>query len=96
MPRKKPAPKSMDVKDILAARHTTHGDFGDVAKFSQEMRGYYRMQPGWRRLSSVQQETIEYIIHKHARIMNGDPNFRDHWVDQVGYLERVIERLPEE
>jgi hypothetical protein len=33
------------------------------------------------------------IMHKIARIMNGDPNYRDSWVDIAGYAQIVADRI---
>ena len=33
------------------------------------------------------------ISHKIARIMNGDPNYADNWIDIAGYATLVANRL---
>jgi hypothetical protein len=33
------------------------------------------------------------ICHKIARILNGDPNYADSWVDIAGYAQLVADRL---
>ncbi len=33
------------------------------------------------------------IFHKIARIINGDPNYADSWVDIAGYATLVANRL---
>lgn len=33
------------------------------------------------------------ICHKMARIINGDPNYRDSWDDVAGYATLVAKRL---
>jgi hypothetical protein len=33
------------------------------------------------------------VVHKIARILNGDVNFRDSWYDQLGYLQLVVNRM---
>jgi hypothetical protein len=38
-------------------------------------------------------EALEMICVKMARIMNGDPLYRDNWVDIAGYAKLVSDRL---
>jgi hypothetical protein len=33
------------------------------------------------------------IMHKVARILNGDPNYADNWIDIAGYATLVADRL---
>jgi len=33
------------------------------------------------------------VVHKIARILNGDPNYDDSWVDISGYTKLVADRL---
>lgn len=33
------------------------------------------------------------IFHKIARILNGDPNYADSWVDIAGYAKLVADEL---
>lgn len=58
---------------------------GDVVSQSLQMK--------WDSLSSDQQEALEMIAHKIARILNGNPNKIDSWEDIAGYAILVAERL---
>ena len=85
-------------KDILEERQKTHGDFTNVAAFSQTMKAFCREQMYWPCLSCEQRESIDNIIQKMARVFAGDPNFADHWADIAGYAtlsERVCIRKGE-
>jgi len=44
-------------------------------------------------LAADQREALEMIAHKIARIINGDPNYADSWVDIAGYAKLVSDRL---
>jgi hypothetical protein len=52
-----------------------------------------REQDGWRRLKSHQKESLDMIAHKISRILNGDPQHRDSWVDIAGYAQITAERI---
>lgn len=44
-------------------------------------------------LANDQQEALDMIFHKIGRIINGDPNYADSWVDIAGYAKLVADRL---
>jgi len=47
-------------------------------------------------LNNDQREALEMIAHKIARILNGDPNYADNWIDIAGYATLVANRLEKE
>ena len=85
-----------DVDATLAERGSRYGKFKDHAKITQE-----RKQAIFRHMDSVsrveldhdQQEALEMICHKIGRIVNGDPDYADSWVDIAGYAKLVADRL---
>jgi hypothetical protein len=44
-------------------------------------------------LAPDQQESLDMILHKIGRIVNGDPDYDDSWVDIAGYAKLVADRL---
>ena len=38
-------------------------------------------------------EALDMICHKMGRIVNGDPNYADNWIDIAGYAKLVADRL---
>lgn len=77
----------------LAERGKTHGDYRDVARISQLLRGTMVQGKNWDSLNAVQRESLEMIVHKMARILSGDNNHLDHWHDIAGYALLVEEEL---
>ena len=88
----------MNINEILAERSKTHGDFKDHAKTAQQLKFTLREQSkDWQiNFSYTQQEALEMICHKIARIVAGDPNFADHWRDIAGYATLVADELEEQ
>ena len=88
----------MNNNEILAERSKTHGDFKDHAKTAQQLKFTLREQSkDWQiNFSYTQQEALEMICHKIARIVAGDPNFADHWRDIAGYATLVADELEEQ
>jgi hypothetical protein len=85
------AHEMLDEKDptsiLLNARGKTHGDFAVHANITQSLKDVMRIMSGWNQLTDCQKESLEMIAHKIGRILAGDPNFADHWVDLAGYSE---------
>jgi hypothetical protein len=79
---------------ITKVRAKTHGDFASVARCAQSMRNFARDNMDKGHLSYQQQEALDMIFLKLARIMRGDPNEKDHWDDIAGYAYLGSQRLP--
>ncbi len=82
-----------DINETLAERAKTHGHFESQAQICQALTGMARSRHGWHSLEDDQRESLEMIIHKIARILNGNPNVKDHWHDIAGYAILVANRL---
>ena len=81
----------LTVDAVLDQRHQTHGAFMDVAAVAVGMRQIIRdRRPD---LMPDQEEALTLICTKIARIVNGDPNEREHWLDVAGYAQLVADRL---
>lgn len=87
------APAEEEKKDILEERQETHGEFKDVASISQTLKIYFRAQSTWDALTFVQQEALDNIAQKIARIFAGNHNFADHWVDIQGYAKLAQQEI---
>ncbi len=82
----------MNINDTLAEREKTHGSFETHAQISQKLKLVcYTFSQS--ELSQDQKEAIDMICHKLARILNGNPNYHDHWHDIAGYATLVANRL---
>ena len=85
----------VSVTDTLEERGKRYGTFEEHAQIAQTLKSYINVQLRNRHkcLAHDQQEAIEMICHKLARIINGDPNYADSWHDIAGYAQLVAERL---
>lgn len=81
----------MKLADTLSERGTTHGDFTDNSRVSQELKAILHCENA--NLTDVQREAIDMICHKLARIVCGNPNHKDHWHDIAGYAKLVEDRI---
>jgi hypothetical protein len=84
-----------DVDQILDSRAKDYGKFIDGAEIMQMLKrlvhGY--IEARGTQLAFDQREAIDMIIHKLGRIINGNPDKVDHWVDVAGYSTLVADRL---
>jgi hypothetical protein len=83
-----------DVVELLDTRAKTHGDYADVARLAQIMKGdfrYYGVK--FEELTMAQKEALDMIASKIGRILSGDPNEIDHWRDIAGYAQLVVREL---
>lgn len=78
---------------MLAERGSRYGTFADHAAICQALKDVMHATPGWQRLTPDQKEALEMNAHKTARILNGDPNYKDSWDDIIGYTKLVADRL---
>jgi len=84
---------AININDMLAGREARYGTFEGHARISQGLKAVMHEQSGWDRLKPDQREALEMVQHKIARILNGDPDYLDNWVDLVGYSQLVVNRL---
>ena len=89
------ASRLKDISDTLDERGTRYGLFVGQADASQALKRvvYSILDDRGTRVENDQLEALEMICHKMARIMNGDPNYSDSWLDIAGYATLVADRL---
>jgi len=85
---------SDEISDLLKDREKTHGDFSTVAYLAQVIKTDLRVGGNsWDDLSAHQQEALDMIATKMARIVCGDFTAVDHWLDIEGYARLARECL---
>lgn len=79
----------------LIERGSRYGLFMHHAEVTQALKATIRQQLEAREktLSFDQVEALEMICHKIGRIVNGDPDYADSWVDIAGYAKLIADRL---
>ena len=84
-------PKSVDA--VLNERGGRYGTFESNAKTCQLLKNVLHAQDGWYRLSYVQREAVEMIMHKISRLVNGDGTYLDTVVDISGYNQLMLDHM---
>jgi hypothetical protein len=90
-----PEPQETDIDGTLDERAQDYGKFKDGAAL---MQGIKRLLADHARahdktFADDQWEALEMIVHKMARIVNGNPDKVDSWTDIAGYAKLVADRL---
>jgi len=83
-----------NVTAVLAERSHTHGDFAENAKCSQHLKSVV-FEHGNMLLTPVQREALDNICQKMSRIITGNPNHKDSWVDIAGYATLAAREIPD-
>ena len=95
MPMPELIQEDTNIDETLDARAQDYGKFKDGAALMQAMKrtlaDHARMHN--KTFADDQWEALEMIVHKMARIVNGNPDKVDHWVDIAGYAKLVADRL---
>jgi len=84
------------ITDTLKERGVVYGEFCTQAQVVQALKQAMRNSrggAGWNNLTAPMQESLDMIAHKIGRILNGDPSYKDSWVDIEGYAHLVSEQL---
>ena len=81
------------IEEVLNQRQATYGSFTKNAEISQMMKYFMTQGTNYKQMPVPHREALEMIVHKIARIVNGDPNYIDNWVDIIGYSQLVIEEI---
>lgn len=84
-----------DVAKTLKERGSRYGDFSDNARVHQALLRVMMAEPGWENLSDVHKTALDVFCQKQARILNGDPNYKDNWHDIGGYSKLAEDRCTE-
>lgn len=80
------------MSETLSERGARYGDFTDHAIIAQNMQDVMRRTQGWDILTPVKKQALTVIADKIARILNGDPDYRDNWHDIQGYAKLAEDR----
>ena len=82
-----------NVNETLENRGSRYGTFERNADTTQFLKEFFRNHPSWNGMRRYQKESLEMIAHKIARILNGDPDYDDSWIDIAGYATLVAKEL---
>jgi hypothetical protein len=88
-------PNKEQVDTILDVRGTNYGTFLSLSQVTQRLKAVAHNFAGQnnKTFDADQAEALDMIFTKVGRILNGDSNHIDSWIDIAGYATLVADRL---
>ena len=84
---------SNEISAVLAERGNRYGRFDAHALLTQQIKLAFSFGRNWDNLPVDSKEALEMIAHKIGRVLNGDPDYADSWIDIAGYAKLVADRI---
>ena len=86
----------MNISDTLEKRGKKYGIYTEVSSTAQRLKEVVRSAGSWKNMEDNMKESIDMICNKLARIVNGNPYYRDSWHDIAGYATLIEDDLKED
>ncbi len=81
------------VAGVLKERGSTHGKFRDNGRIAQAIKRAIQSGPKYEELTDTQKEAMSYIAGKMSRIVSGNPDHADNWLDIQGFAGLILGEL---
>lgn len=78
---------------VLSERGSRYGTLMSNATISQNLKEILHNSTNWEAMPPDMKEALHMIVHKISRIVEGDFNYDDSWIDISGYSTLIVERL---
>lgn len=83
----------ISTEEILEQRGERYGEYINVATTSRKIKEVLSCGVGHPPPDYDMQESMDMIANKLARIVNGDPYYKDSWQDIAGYAMLIVHKL---
>ena len=78
---------------VLSERGSRYGSLMSNATISQGLKEIIHSSTNWEAMPPDMREALDMIVHKISRIVEGDFDYDDSWIDISGYSTLIVERL---
>ena len=78
---------------VLSERGSRYGTLMSNATISQGLKEILHRSSNWEAMPPDMREALDMIVHKISRIVEGDFDYDDSWIDISGYSTLIVERL---
>lgn len=82
-----------ELATVLSERGSRYGSLMSNATISQNLKEILHNSTNWEAMPPDMKEALHMIVHKISRIVEGDFNYDDSWIDISGYSTLIVERL---
>jgi len=83
----------ISTEEILDQRGERYGEYTNVATTSRTIKEAIVNGSNIEAAGDDMRESMDMIANKLARIVNGDPYYKDSWQDIAGYAMRIGHKL---
>jgi len=84
---------SQESEKIIAERSEQYGAWRSQGAIAQSLKQAVRNGESWKSMLPCQRESIDMCLHKISRIVNGNYNNRDSWLDAGAYMQLTVIEL---
>ncbi len=92
----KPKESEKERLKVLVEREKHYGSYASMAKLHNKLQRAIRTHENFENLSNEIKLSLEMILHKVARCVNGDYKHKDNFIDIQGYSALALESLERE
>lgn len=85
--------RNKEMEKIHQERKNNYGSFKVNAAISQKLKVAIQVTPKYKDLSTTQKEGLDMVCSKLSRLLTGDCNHRDSWIDMIGFLNLIVEEM---
>ena len=78
------------INEVLEERGSRYGDYFKVATTSQDIKSCFGNRTSYEYTTI---ESLDMIANKIARIVNGDRDYTDNWIDIIGYAQLELDAI---
>ena len=82
-----------ELATVLSERGSRYGSLMSNATISQNLKEILHNSTNWEAMPPDMKEALHMIVHKISRIVEGDFEYDDSWIDISGYSTLIVERL---
>lgn len=82
-----------EINDLTSERAKTHGDFDLSSLFVRRVYKEITNSPNFHNLTPPQERGLRMIVEKLSRVLYGDSQFFDHWIDIEGYAKLINDSI---
>lgn len=85
--------EGVSVEVTLEDRGKSYGEYADGTRIAMRLFDIVQSGPSYGEMNAGQQYAMFMFCAKMARLLNGDPNHADSWLDVAGYATLVHDRI---
>ena len=77
------------IENVLDERGSKYGRYDYNVNTQVQLMLVLEKTPSWHKADTVTREGVRMICHKLARAFNGDPSYKDNYIDIAGYAQLI-------